>query len=92
MLYHLNTAQTAITSAEVIEQSTDRLGDPTHVTRLNGWFYVTANVGWNKVDDHGQLKPGEHFTAPLLLRFREPSLAAPQPPSRNKNLPRSRRP
>jgi hypothetical protein len=73
VLFHLNTAQTAITSGEVIEQSTDRLGDPTHVTGLNGWFYVTANVGWNKVDDHGQLKPGEHFTPPLLLRFREAS-------------------
>lgn len=71
MLFHLNVIQTAITSAEVIEQSTERLGDPTHVTRLNGWFYVTANVGWNRVDDHGQLKPGEHFTAPLLLRFRQ---------------------
>lgn len=68
--YHLNRAQTEITSAEVIEQSTERLGDPTHVIALNGWFYVSANVGWNKVDDHGQLKKGEHFTAPILLRFR----------------------
>jgi hypothetical protein len=68
--YHLNPAQTEITSAEVVEQSTDRLGDPTHVTGLNGWFYATANVGWNKIDDQGKLKPGEHFTAPVLLRFR----------------------
>jgi hypothetical protein len=68
--YHLNPAQTAITSAEVVEQSTERLGDPTHVTGLNGWLYATANVGWNKIDDHGQLKAGEHFTAPVLLRFR----------------------
>jgi hypothetical protein len=67
--YHLNPAQTAITSAEVVEQSTERLGDPTHVTGLNGWLYATANVGWNKIDDHGQLKAGEHFTAPVLLRF-----------------------
>jgi hypothetical protein len=67
--YHLNPAQTEITSAEVVEQSTDRLGDPTHVTGLNGWLYATANVGWNKIDDHGQLKPGERFTAPVLLRF-----------------------
>ncbi len=68
--FHLNSAQTAITSAEVIEQSTRRLGDPTHVIGVNGWFYVSANVGWNKVDDQGQLKTGEHFTAPLLLRFK----------------------
>jgi hypothetical protein len=68
--YDLNPAQTAITSAEVVEQSTQRLGDPTHVTGLNGWLYATANVGWNKIDDHGQLKPGEKFTPPVLLRFR----------------------
>jgi hypothetical protein len=90
VVFHLNAAQTAITSAEVIEQSTDRLGDPTHITRLSGWFYVTANVGWNKVDDHGQLKPGEHFTTPVLLRFREPSGAAVRP--RNRVRPRSGRP
>ena len=68
--YHLNPAQTQITSCEVIEQSTQRLGDPTHVIEWNGWFYVSANVGWNKVDDQGQLKSGEHFTSPILLRFR----------------------
>lgn len=79
MVFHLNVTQTAITSAEVIEQSTERLGDPTHVTGVNGWFYVTANAGWNKVDDHGQLKPGEHFTAPLLLRFREPPRVVVEP-------------
>jgi hypothetical protein len=68
--YRLNTAQTEITSVEVIEQSTERLGDPTHVAGFGGWFYVSANVGWNKIDDHGHLKPGEHFTAPIILRFR----------------------
>jgi len=68
--FHLNPAQTEITSSEVVEQATARLGDPTHVTSVNGWLYATANVGWDKIDDHGQLKPGEHFSPPLLLRFR----------------------
>jgi hypothetical protein len=36
---------------------------------VDGWFYVSANVGWNKVDDSGKLKPGEKFTAPVLVRF-----------------------
>lgn len=67
--YRLNPPQTEITSYEVIEQSTERLGDPTHVIEHNGWLYVTANVGWNKVTDQGQLKAGEHFTQPVLLRF-----------------------
>jgi hypothetical protein len=91
MRFHLNPAETEITSGEVIEQSTDRLGDPTHVIELNGWFYVTANVGWNKVDDQGHLKPGEHFTAPLLLRFSNPA-AGRQPRPGGRPQPQTRRP
>jgi hypothetical protein len=67
--YQLNSFQTEITGAEVIEQG-PRLGEPTHATRANGSFYFLANVGWDKVDDHGELKAGAHFTAPLLLRYR----------------------
>lgn len=70
MRYYLNPGQTEITSGEVVEQATERLGESTHVIGLNGWLYISANVGWNKIDDHGRLKPGERFTAPLLLRFR----------------------
>jgi hypothetical protein len=69
--YRLNHAQTEILSAEVIEQSTERLGEPTHVVEADGWFYVTANVGWNKIDDSGVLKPGQQFTRPILLRFKK---------------------
>jgi hypothetical protein len=66
----LNRAQTEITGAEVIEQATERMGDPTHAVAVDGWFYVSANVGWSKVDDNtGRLKPGEKFTPPVLLRF-----------------------
>lgn len=73
--YRLNHAQTEILSVEVIEQSTDRLGEPTHVIEVDGWFYVTANVGWNKIDDSGVLKPGQQFTRPILLRFRKTVLS-----------------
>jgi hypothetical protein len=69
--YRLNRRQTRIESAEVIEQSSERLGEPTHAVAAGGWVYVIANVGWNKVDDHGQLKEGQKFDAPVLLRFRE---------------------
>jgi hypothetical protein len=66
----LNPVQTEITGAEVIEQATEQMGDPTHAVAVDGWFYVSANVGWSKVDDNtGQLKPGEKFTSPVLLRF-----------------------
>ncbi len=56
--------------ARLVVQATERLGESTHAIGLNGWVYISANVGWNKIDDHGRLKPGEHFTEPLLLRFR----------------------
>jgi sugar lactone lactonase YvrE len=71
MRLRLNAAQTEIIGAEVMEQATERMGDPTHAVLADGWLYVSANVGWNKVDDDtGKLKPGEKFTPPVLLRFR----------------------
>ena len=66
---HLNPEQTSITSLEVIEQGTPRLGEPTHAIKVDGMIYVTANVGWGKIDDTGKLKPNEQFTKPILLRF-----------------------
>jgi sugar lactone lactonase YvrE len=67
--FRLNHAQTEIESAEVIEQSTPRLGEPTHAIAVDGWVYVLANVGWDKIDDRGKLKEGASFTSPVLLRF-----------------------
>lgn len=66
----MNPAETEITADQVIHQIGQL--DPTHAVQVDGWFYATANVGWSKVDDNtGELKPGEKFTAPALLRFRE---------------------
>lgn len=67
--FRLNHAQTEIEAAEVIEQSTPVMGEPTHAIAANGYVYVSANVGWDKIDDHGKLKEGASFTAPILLRF-----------------------
>jgi sugar lactone lactonase YvrE len=65
----MNPAQTEITSDQVIHQIEQF--DPTHAVEVDGWFYATAHVGWSKVDDNtGQLKPGEKFTPPVLLKFR----------------------
>jgi hypothetical protein len=68
--FRLNNQQTEITSVEVIEQKTDRLGEATHVVKVGGWYYVMANVGWDKIQENGELKPGKEFTPPVLLRFR----------------------
>jgi hypothetical protein len=64
----MNPAETEITGAQVIHQIGQL--DPTHAVQVDGWFYATSNVGWSKVDDNtGQLKPGEKFTPPVLLKF-----------------------
>jgi len=76
--FRLNPAQTEITSAEVIEQKTERLGEATDVVKVDGWYYVIANVGWDKVGDDGALKPGKQFTPPVLLRFPHPSTRKPR--------------
>jgi sugar lactone lactonase YvrE len=66
----MNPAETEITGGQVIHQIAQL--DPTHAVEVDGWFYATSNVGWSKVDDNtGQLKPGEKFTPPVLLRFSE---------------------
>ena len=66
----MNTEQTEIRGAQVIHQVGQL--DPTHAVEVDGWFYAVTNVGWSKVDDNtGQLKPGEKFTLPGLVRFAE---------------------
>ena len=68
--FPMNPTETEITGAQVIHQISEF--DPTHAVEVDGWFYATSNVGWSKVDDNtGQLKPGEKFTRPALLRFSE---------------------
>ncbi len=66
--YRLNHEQTRVESAEVLAQG-EGLGEPTHAIAVNGKILVVANVGWNRIDDHGNLKPNEKFTAPFLLAF-----------------------
>jgi len=77
----MNPAQSEITGDQVIHQ----IGalDPTHAMEMDGWFYATANVGWSKVDDNtGQLKPGEKFTPPVLLKFRQQAPFHSQSPTK----------
>ena len=68
MRYRLNPDQTAVVSQEVVEQG-PRIGDPTHVIVVDGYAYVSANVGWGEINDNGELKEGHKFTAPILIRF-----------------------
>lgn len=66
--YRLNHEQTRVLSAEVLAQG-EALGEPTHAIAVNGRILVTANVGWNRIDDHGNLKANDKFTPPYLLAF-----------------------
>ena len=66
----LDSAQRRIVSAEVLAQASDKTADATHAVLKGGDFYVISNVGWAKVGDDGQLKDGEKFTAPRILRLR----------------------
>ena len=75
MQFLMNPTETEITDAQVIHQIGQL--DPTHAVEVDGWFYATSNVGWSKVDDNtGQLKPGEKFTPPVLLRFSQAASVA----------------
>jgi sugar lactone lactonase YvrE len=79
--FQMNPAQTEITGNQVIHQIGQL--DPTHAVEVDGWLYATTNVGWSKVDDDtGQLKPGEKFTAPVLLRFPVDAPLRSKPPTR----------
>ena len=77
----MNDEQTEIKSGHVIHQIAQL--DPTHAVQVDGWFYAVTNVGWSKVDDNtGQLKPGEKFTPPVLLKFQQDAPLHSKPSAR----------
>jgi hypothetical protein len=59
-----------IVSSQLIEQATPTLGDPTHGVIIGNYFYYIANSGWDKIDEHGVLKPGAKFTPACIMRFK----------------------
>jgi hypothetical protein len=69
VMFTLNPKQTSIVAQDIIEQSTNTLGDPTHGVMVDDTFYYIANSGWNVLDDHGQVNPGMSPGEPLLMKF-----------------------
>ena len=65
----LNRERTKVLSQDVIEQG-ERLGDPTHGVIVGHDFYFIANSGWNHLDEHGVINPGEHLSAAMIMRYR----------------------
>jgi sugar lactone lactonase YvrE len=66
--FQLDATFTKIIGETIIERSTETLGDPTHGVFVGNDFYYIANSGWDIIDDHGNLKPGAHPSAALIMR------------------------
>jgi hypothetical protein len=66
--FELDAALTKIIGETIIECSTETLGDPTHGVFIGNDFYYIANSGWDILDDHGNLKPGAHPSAAVIMR------------------------
>lgn len=67
--FALDPARTKIISETLIERSTKTLGDPTHGVIVGSEFYYIANSGWDMIDEHGNLKPGEHPSQAFIMRL-----------------------
>lgn len=65
----LTPALDSVTKLEVIQANTDHFGDPTHGVIVGNDFYYITNSGWDTFDDHGQLKPGEKLTNPVIMKL-----------------------
>jgi len=66
----LDRSQTRVVSEDLIERSTETLGDPTHGVVVGGWFYYIANSGWDALDEHGDVRTGEKLSSGMLMRFK----------------------
>jgi len=52
---------------QVLEAGTPGLGEPTHAIVVDGQAWFIADVGWDRLDDHGHARPG---TAPARPQLR----------------------
>jgi hypothetical protein len=69
ILLDLDQSLTSVTASRVIEQASPDFGDPTHGVFVGDDFYYIANSGWNRLDDHGDLKAGSHLTPAKIMRY-----------------------
>ncbi|MBA3961957.1 MAG: hypothetical protein H0X40_08655 [Chthoniobacterales bacterium] len=68
--FGLDSSLARVNSERIIERATATLGDPTHGVIAGDFFYYIANSGWDKVDEHGDLKQNSKFTPAHIMRFR----------------------
>jgi hypothetical protein len=79
--FQLNPTLTNIDSEQIIERATSTLGDPTHGVVVGDFFYYIANSGWDKLDEHGELKPGLTMSPAQIMRFSLSDARAKSPSS-----------
>jgi hypothetical protein len=72
VLFALDSTQTHITSARVIEQAASPGCDPTHGVIVGDNFVYIANSGWANLDEHGKLKNGMKFTKAVVMSYKLP--------------------
>jgi len=59
----------AITSWRVLEQASERLGEPNHGVLVGRDFYLIGDSGWDRVGDDGTLQTTAEARPPVLLRL-----------------------
>jgi sugar lactone lactonase YvrE len=65
---HLDASRTLVESAEVLEQKSSWLGDPTHGIVVGDRFYFIAQSGWEHMNDDGSVKSGESPKGSIVLQ------------------------
>lgn len=59
----------AITAWRVLEQASERLGEPNHGVIVGDDFYLIGDSGWDRVGDDGRLQSPPEARSPVLLRL-----------------------
>jgi len=63
---------TRVTGWRVLEQATDRLGEPSHGVIAGHDFFFLGDTGWDRVGDDEVMKTDAESTAPVILRMTLP--------------------
>jgi hypothetical protein len=66
----LDASRTDVISERIIARGGSDLGDPTHGVIFGSTFYFIADSGWNHLDEHGDLKQGEHLTPAAIMQYK----------------------
>jgi hypothetical protein len=65
----LDDAMTRVESAQVLQQNTTHLGDPTHGVMVGQDFHFIANSGWDRVSDANPAGPLASGAPPRIMKI-----------------------